>query len=228
MSVPNVKTGVARTLRGALLAGGLCALALPAHALDIVLPAETATYKASELPGYALVQRNCLTCHSAQYVLYQPPSSPRAYWDATVKKMRKPFGAPFPDEDIPAMVDYLVRTYGAEPLAAGAGNTATQGTPTPAASTSNPSRAGAVVALDPQTLLTANGCLACHAVDKMIVGPAFKDVAAKYAAKPSAATQVAQSIRAGGVGKWGQVPMPPFPQLSEAELNTLATWVVAR
>ena len=44
----------------------------------------------------------------------QPPTSARAYWDATVKKMKKPFGAQFPDEDIAAMVDYLVKTYGAE------------------------------------------------------------------------------------------------------------------
>jgi hypothetical protein len=44
----------------------------------------------------------------------QPPSSPRAWWDATVKKMKKPFGAPFPDEDVAAMVEYLVKTYGAE------------------------------------------------------------------------------------------------------------------
>ena len=64
--------------------------------------------------GYALVQRDCLICHSAQYVQYQPSSSPRAYWEATVKKMKKPFGAPFSDEDIPAIVDYLVKTYGTE------------------------------------------------------------------------------------------------------------------
>jgi sulfite dehydrogenase len=81
------------------------------------LPAESATYKQSDLPGYALVQRNCLTCHSAQYVSTQP-RLPRAYWDATVKKMKKPFGALFPDEDIPAMVDYLSKTYGSEGSAA--------------------------------------------------------------------------------------------------------------
>lgn len=142
--------------------------------------------------------------------------------------MKKPFGAPFPDQDIPAMVDYLVKTYGAERLPAVGGSPPTQAAPTAAALPSNPTRADAAVALDPQSLLTANGCLACHAVDKMIVGPAFKDVAAKYAGNPSAATQIAQSIRAGGVGKWGQLPMPPFPQLSEAELTTLAAWVVAR
>ena len=86
----------------------------PAFALDIQLPPETAAFKPSELPGYALVQRNCMTCHSAHYIQSQPLTLPRAYWDATVKKMKKPFGAQFPDADIPAMVDYLVKTYGAE------------------------------------------------------------------------------------------------------------------
>jgi hypothetical protein len=85
-----------------------------ASALEVTLPAETARFQPSDLPGYALVQQDCLICHSAQYVQYQPSSSPRAYWEATVKKMKKPFGAPFSDEDIPAIVDYLVKTYGTE------------------------------------------------------------------------------------------------------------------
>lgn len=90
-------------------------IALPAaSALDITLPPDRASFKPSDLPGYALVQRDCVICHSAQYVLYQPASLPRSYWEATVKKMKNPFGAPFADEDIPAIVDYLVRTYGAE------------------------------------------------------------------------------------------------------------------
>ena len=80
----------------------------------ITLPRETAAYVVSDLPGYQLVQRNCVGCHSADYAAMQPPASARAYWDATVKKMKKPFGAQFPDEDIAAMVDYLVKTYGAE------------------------------------------------------------------------------------------------------------------
>ena len=85
-----------------------------ALALDISLPMETAAYKESALPGYALSQQHCMTCHSAQYMQTQPPTSPRAYWDATVKKMKKPFGAEIPDQEIPAIVDYLVKTYGAE------------------------------------------------------------------------------------------------------------------
>ena len=78
------------------------------------IPAETAALRESGLPGYALVRRNCPACHSAQYILFQPPGLPRTYWDATVRKMKKPFGAAFPDDDIPAMVDYLAKTYGAE------------------------------------------------------------------------------------------------------------------
>ena len=78
------------------------------------LPPETVVYKESNLPGYQLVQRHCIGCHSAHYVQMQPPTLTRTYWENTVKRMKKPFGAPFPDEDIPEMVDYLVKTYGAE------------------------------------------------------------------------------------------------------------------
>lgn len=85
-----------------------------ARPLEIKLPQETASYQPSTLPGYHLALQNCMTCHSAQYVSTQPSTSTRAYWDATVKKMKKPFGAPLKDEDIPAIVDYLVKTYGVE------------------------------------------------------------------------------------------------------------------
>ena len=93
---------------------GAASAASNARPLEIKLPQETASYKPSTLPGYNLAQQNCMICHSAQYVSTQPSTSTRAYWDATVKKMKKPFGAPLKDEDIPAIVDYLVKTYGAE------------------------------------------------------------------------------------------------------------------
>jgi hypothetical protein len=95
---------------GVLLLG----LALPVAAQEITLPQDTAAFAPSDLPGYALVRQNCLICHSAHYVLYQPPGSDRAYWDGVVRKMRQPFGAFFADEDIAPMVDYLVKTYGNE------------------------------------------------------------------------------------------------------------------
>ncbi|MBW3501629.1 c-type cytochrome [Janthinobacterium sp. NKUCC08_JDC] len=191
-------------------AGGACAL-------EIHLPPETATYKASELPGYQLVQRNCMTCHAAQYASSQPPASPRAYWEATVKKMKKPFGAQFDDADVPAMVDYLVKTYGVE-----------RGAAVPAAAAKPVAAAvPAASGKDVKTLLAANGCMACHALDQKVVGPGFAEVAARYKGKDGVAA-VAANIRSGGTGKWGPVPMPPFSQLSAADAAALAKYVLNR
>jgi len=75
-------------------------------------------------------------------------------------------------------------------------------------------------------LAKAKNCLACHAMDKKLVGPAYKDVAAKYAGDKDAATKLAKKIREGGTGVWGQVPMPANPQVSEAEAVTLAKWIL--
>lgn len=75
-------------------------------------------------------------------------------------------------------------------------------------------------------LAKAKNCMACHATDKKLVGPAYKDVAAKYAKDKDAAAKLAKKIREGGVGVWGQVPMPANPQVSEAEAQTLAKWVL--
>ena len=192
-------------------------LAGSAGALEIHLPPETAAYKASELPGYQLVQRNCMTCHAAQYASTQPPASPRAYWEATVKKMKKPFGAQFDDADMPAMVDYLVKTYGAE-----------RGAAAPAAAVKHAAAAvPAAGANDVKTLLAANGCMACHALDQKVVGPGFAEVAARYKGKDGVAA-VAANIRSGGAGKWGPVPMPPFSQLSVSDAATLAKYVLSR
>jgi sulfite dehydrogenase len=89
-------------------------LALPLRATEIKLPLETAVLKSSPLPGFALAQAMCSTCHSAEYAFTQPPASPRAYWQATVVKMQKVFGAPIPDTVIDPIVDYLAKTYGNE------------------------------------------------------------------------------------------------------------------
>jgi len=75
-------------------------------------------------------------------------------------------------------------------------------------------------------LAQKNACMACHAVDKKVVGPAFQDVAKKYAGQKDALALVSESIRKGGSGKWGPVPMPAQPALSEADLKALATWVL--
>ena len=76
-----------------------------------------------------------------------------------------------------------------------------------------------------QALATKNNCMACHAVDKKLVGPSYRDVAKKYAG--TSADALAASIRKGGVGKWGQIPMPAQAQLSEADAKKLASWILS-
>ncbi|HNW02381.1 MAG TPA: c-type cytochrome [Burkholderiaceae bacterium] len=79
-----------------------------------------------------------------------------------------------------------------------------------------------------QALATAKNCMACHAVDKKLVGPAYKEVAAKYAADKSAADKLAVKILKGGSGVWGAVPMPANAQVNEAEAKKLAAWVLSQ
>jgi cytochrome c len=73
----------------------------------------------------------------------------------------------------------------------------------------------------------AKNCTACHAVDKKLIGPAFKDVAAKYATDKDAVAKLSKKIREGGSGVWGQVPMPANPQVSAEEATTLTKWVLS-
>jgi cytochrome c len=75
-------------------------------------------------------------------------------------------------------------------------------------------------------LAKAKNCMACHAMDKKLVGPSYKDVAAKYGTDKDAVAKLSKKIREGGTGVWGQVPMPANPQVSDAEAQTLAKWVL--
>ena len=81
-------------------------------------------------------------------------------------------------------------------------------------------------AMADQALATAKNCMACHATDKKLVGPSYKDVAAKYAGDKAAVDKLAAKIQKGGAGVWGPVPMPANPQVSEAEAKKLAAWVL--
>ena len=76
-------------------------------------------------------------------------------------------------------------------------------------------------------LANKKNCLACHQVDKKLVGPAYKDVAAKYAGQKDAAAALAQKVLKGGSGAWGPVPMPANAQVSEAEAKQLVAWVLS-
>lgn len=77
-------------------------------------------------------------------------------------------------------------------------------------------------------LAQKKNCMACHAVDKKLVGPGYKEVAAKYKGDKTAADKLTQKVLKGGVGAWGQIPMPPNPQVSEAEAKQLVQWVLSQ
>ena len=82
-------------------------------------------------------------------------------------------------------------------------------------------------ALADQALATAKNCMACHAIDKKVLGPAYKDVAKKYAGQKDAAAKLATKVMKGGSGVWGAVSMPANPQVNEAEANKLVAWILA-
>ena len=76
-------------------------------------------------------------------------------------------------------------------------------------------------------LAKSKNCMACHAVGNKVVGPAFKEVAAKYAGQAGAEDKLVQKVLKGGSGSWGAVPMPANNQVSEAEAHTLVKWVLS-
>jgi len=77
-------------------------------------------------------------------------------------------------------------------------------------------------------LAKAKNCMACHAIGTKVVGPAYKDVAAKYAGQKDAENKLVQKVMKGGSGSWGAVPMPANPQVTEAEARTLVKWVLSQ
>lgn len=85
----------------------------------------------------------------------------------------------------------------------------------------------AVDAARAQTIANQNACMGCHAVDRKLVGPAFKDVAAKYKGDVGAEAKLIKKVREGGMGNWGQIPMPANPKVSDADLKTVIDWVLA-
>ena len=181
-----------------------------AGVLKIELPPETASFKPGS--GAGLANGNCLTCHSVEYVVMQPPLS-QTGWTAEVKKMRDKYGAQIPEDQIAPIVDYLTQAYGVvtngQPMAMPTGNL--------------PATNLTVVAL-----ATRYGCLSCHSVTAKIVGPAYKDVAAKYHNDPQAFEKIAAQIHNGGSGKWGSVLMPPFPMVNDADTKMLADWIMSQ
>ncbi|MER2511769.1 MAG: c-type cytochrome [Nitrosomonas ureae] len=82
-------------------------------------------------------------------------------------------------------------------------------------------------AMADEALAKAKNCMACHAIDKKIVGPAYKDVAAKYKGDAGAVDKLASKVKAGGKGVWGEIPMPPN-NVTPDEAKKLVTWILSQ
>lgn len=87
--------------------------------------------------------------------------------------------------------------------------------------------AAAAPVLANEELAKKNACTACHAVDKKLVGPAYKDVAAKYRGDKDGPKKLEEKVKKGGVGVWGQVPMPPNGTVSDKDVQALVKWILS-
>jgi cytochrome c5 len=115
---------------------------------------------------------------------------------------------------------------GAAPVAAA---TAPVAAAVPPAKAAAPSAAQPIAPLDLQSgqaMMQKDGCAACHAVDKKVLGPAYQDVAAKYKGDATALAKLTQKVKAGGVGVWSQIPMPPNAQVPDADIKALVSWIL--
>lgn len=161
-------------------------------------------------PGSALTMAKCSICHDITHVTRSLLT--RDEWDDNIKVMIQR-GMPIEPHEISIIVDYLATYYNRDkaPPAAEPSAEKASSQPAPVA-----------------RLLSDHGCVACHATDKKVVGPSFREVAGRYRADPGVAEKLAAKIRRGGAGTWGPVPMPPHPQIAEADLKRIADWVLTQ
>ena len=192
-----------KSARSAAIAAALllCAAAAPAQESE---PAKTLT------PGKGsdLTSTRCGICHEVTHITLARLS--RGEWEDNVKNMIER-GAPIAPAEIPVIIEYLATYYNRDAAA-------------PA-----PDATAAASGADPvQKLLAANACLGCHGVSQQIVGPAFRDVATRYAGDKTASGRLAAKIKAGGSGNWGRLAMPAHAHLKDAELAQLVDWILAQ
>lgn len=158
-------------------------------------------------PGSTLTENKCKICHELQHIV-RAQLSP-GEWADNIKNMKER-GAPMTEAEMAIIHKYLSTYYNRE-----------QPAPPPSLDT----LAGG--GDDPvQKLLNAHACAGCHSLEQRVVGPSFREVAAKYAGVAGAHNRLAKKIRSGGSGVWGAVPMPPNPSLSDADLKAIVGWVL--
>jgi cytochrome c551/c552 len=187
----------------------LCAWLLSATVAIAPLAAQEPAPSGTLLPGTgsALTMAKCSICHDITHVTRSRLT--RDEWDDNIKVMIAR-GMPIEPQEIPVIVDYLATYYNRDK-------------PPPAAEPAEPRTAAG---LPIERLLADNGCMACHGLDKRIVGPSFREVAQKYKGASGALAQLAAKVKGGGAGTWGQIPMPPHPQIADDDLERVVGWVL--
>ena len=158
--------------------------------------------------GSTLTENKCKICHELQHIRRTPLS--RGEWADNLKNMRER-GTPMTDDELAVILDYLSVYYSRDPA--------------PPAAPDTLSTAGS----DPVAkLLETNACSGCHALDKRVVGPSFREIAQRYTGDAGAAARLAAKVRGGGQGAWGQVPMPPAAGITDPDLSMLVEWVLGQ
>jgi len=142
------------------------------------------------------------------------------------------------DEDMKTILDWIMAFSGGEEaaeeatteVAPAADTTTEEAAPAESGEATTDAATGDVLTNEQaNVLMTEKGyiCLTCHDVNVKKVGPTYKEVAAKYAGDATANTALAEKIKAGGVGTWGQIPMPPNPTVSDEDMQKLVTWILS-
>lgn len=162
------------------------------------------------MPGkdVELTTARCVICHDATHITRSRLS--RAEWEDNIQVMITR-GMPIAPNEIPLVVEYLATYYNRDvaPPSAGAA-------PAAAAPSEDPV----------QKLLSTNACIACHAVDRKLIGPGFREIARRYQGQGDAPDQLVKKIREGGSGVWGATPMPPHRHLGDADLKVMVGWIM--
>ena len=206
--------------------------------------------------GEQVYQSVCKTCHETG-LAGAPKIGDKAAWAARIRQgidtlyasalkgkntMPPKGGNPgLADVEVQRAVVYMTNLSGAsfkEPAAPAAPTppaTASAATPAPpaAAVAASASAAPAAAGAPPLDLASGtammqkDGCSACHAVDKRVVGPSYQEVAAKYKGEKDGLAKLTQKVKSGGSGVWGPVPMPPNAQIPDADMKALVSWILS-
>ena len=158
-------------------------------------------------PGVEITTARCVLCHDATHITRTRLSS--GEWEFNIKNMIER-GAPIAPAEIAPILEYLATYYNRDKA------------PPPA------QPAAATAMGDASELATRHACIACHSEDKRVVGPSFREIAAKYAGDGKAREMLALRVKAGSSGVWGTAAMPPHAVVPQADIALLVNWILSR